>query len=271
MSYIPQTISLLCNSDPESGALNNPVASDGSRFVVQLNEPISIPSNARSCTLSVEQASIWNVSYNISADIKNNKFVFTTNNVTRTITIPDGQYSLDAFNSMLSRSFQTLGLNENLIVLTGDDSNSRVVISFNDTTTTIDFTVANTCREMLGFLSRLVPLTPPAAGSTVIELADATAKFNRVNSYVIQTDLVSDGIPVNNDSAGVIANVQITVSPGKLINYSPRHPTVVNASELVGHNKGRFEIRLRDQNGRSVNTVGEYFTCLLVIKYLIPA
>jgi hypothetical protein len=267
---IPYTFSLLCNSDPASGALNNPTASDGSSFVVALNEPISIPRNAVGCTLQVEQASIWNVSYNISADIGNNIFAFTTSAVSHTITIPDGQYSIAGFNFMLSRAFLNLSLAEDLIVLSANDSNSRVVLTFADAVTVVNFTVAKSCRELLGFLSRLVPDVAPAPGDTVIEIADETARFNRVNSYQIQTDLISGGIPVNNSASGTIASIQIDVSPGRQINYNPRHPTVADANELIGKKKGRFQIRLRDQNGRPVNTVSEHFTVLLAIKYYLP-
>ena len=264
---VPKTFSLLCNSDPVSGALFK--SDDGSKFVVQLNQPISIPSEAVGVTLQVEQASVWNVSYNISRDIGNNRFVFSAVGVTHTVLIPDGQYSLAGFNKMLQRFLLGVGLAEDLIVLTGDDSNSRIIITFLNNTTVVDFSGSGTCREMLGFNSRPVPNGPRPAGK-VIELADFTAQFNRVNSYVIQTDLVSDGIPVNNSASGVIANIQIDVKSGRLINYQPRHPTVVDATELAGRKISRFEVRLRDQNTRPVNTVGENYTVLIALRYLMP-
>ena len=124
-------------------------------------------------------------------------------------------------------------------------------------------------RVILGFNSRLVPLVPQTPPYN--EAGDTTAAFNTISSFLIKSDLVSDGIPVNSVSSGTIANVLIDVPPGSLINYTPFHPTRVDASELIGRPKNSFNFRLTDQNGVAVNTSGEYWSFTVVLRYYVIA
>ena len=50
---------MLFNSDPAAGAIK-PANGDGSRFSVQLNQPLMIPRNAKAVEVAVTQASIIN-------------------------------------------------------------------------------------------------------------------------------------------------------------------------------------------------------------------
>jgi hypothetical protein len=129
----------------------------------------------------------------------------------------------------------------------------------------VDFTVVNSVREVLGFDSRLAPLVGQAAGWN--EFSDGPASFNRVNSYLLTTNLISDGVPTNNTAAGILANVPITAAPGSQINYAPQTPTRVNANELIGASKLNFRFSLLDQELRPTNTQGEVWTLLLTIRY----
>ena len=76
----------------------------------------------------------------------------------------------------------------------------------------------------------------------------------------MNTDLISNGIPVNNTSIGTIANVLIDVKPGSQINYTPVISTKADASELIGKSKNYLSFRLTDQNRNIVNTNGEYYS-----------
>ena len=258
MNLVPHTFALLCNSDEVTGAKNK--SADGSEFTVQLNRPIQIPAEAVSCTVEVQAASIWNSALNISADIGNN--ILTLNALT--MTIEDGQYSIELLQAAVSRWLSTQGLTSTRIGLSGDFATQKVNITFEDAGDTIDFTVANSVNGILGFDARVVQ------GSEIVAPGDTTAGFNRINSFLIQSDLISGGIPVNNDSNGILANVQIDQPPGSQVNYAPRHPTKCDCTELVGQYKNAFVIRLRDQLLRPVDTNEYDFTCLLVFKYFLP-
>ena len=269
MSLIEKQLSYVFSSDTLNGANN--VSADGDRFSVQLNQPIMIPADAVNCSLKLTRATIWNTVPNISLEIGNNKFYVYTDFVTTgvpvlyIITIPDGLYSLSGLNSLLSRSFSGLGLPSNLVYITADDSTQRTILTFNNANTWVDFTQSDTCRDVLGFDSRLSPLTPQSTGYS--ESADSVAKFNRTNSFLISGDLVSNGIPVNNVDKGILGEVLITAAPGSQINYTPFLPPSVDATELIGKTKNFFTFKLSDQVNRDVDTLDEIWSFVIVISY----
>ena len=260
---VNKTASIFFSSDTTVGARN--VSPDGSTFTVYLNTPIGIPKAAVDASISIQQASIWNTSYNISADFNNNNFTFTSGAVTHSLTIPAGLYSLGGLSSFLSTQFVNLGLVSNLISLSGDDSTQRTLLTFLNAGDSVNFTVANSVRLVLGFNSRVV--VSPSGGYS--EYSDNTASFNRVNSYLIRSNIVSQGIPINTIGAGIIASVPITVAPGSEIVYAPTNPIIIDASELIGQSKNVVTFSLLDQSLRPTPTAGELWSFVLVFKWSI--
>ena len=228
---IPKSQSFFFTSSKNNGNEAKSVSNDGSSFSVQLDSPLHIPRGSVACTLEMTQASIWNNSYNISADIKNNKFIFYQGDTWITITIPDGQYSLGALNDLLAQRFVLETLPEDFIQIGSNDTNQHTVIIFSTSNAQVDFTAASNCRDVLGFNSRIVLST--AIGSIVV--SDNVARFNRVNSYLIKTNLIGNGIPINSKTNGIISSIPITSASGSLIVYSPAHPIQADASSLVGN------------------------------------
>jgi hypothetical protein len=272
MSIIEKQLSYLFVSDPINGARN--VSSNGDAFSVQLDSPIHIPHNAIHCHLKLTQAEIWNVVPNISAAIGNNTlYIYTDwaadpdppNPVNFQIVIPDGLYSLTGLNNFISSSLINLNYPSTMIVLSGDDATQKSILTFNQDNTQIDFTQNNTPRDVLGFNARLAPLALEPA--VHVEFGDAPAAFNRTNSFVIQGDLISNGIPINNIARGVLANVPITNSPGKQVIYQPYLPPAIAADELIGKSKNYFSFRLTDQLNRPVDTLGEHWSFTVTISY----
>ena len=261
--------SFFFSSSTENGAENR--SADGSRFEVTLNNPLQLPKAAMEATLEVQQASTWNVSPNIAADFKNNVFQFTTSNVAspgvNTLIIPDGLYSLDGLGAYLSTQFTNLGLPSNLITLTGDDATQKTVLTFLEAGDQVDFTVPGSCREILGFNARLAPTVGQQAGWS--EFSDNSAAFNRVNSYVIRSNIVSDGLPINNVAAGVIATIPIDQAPGSQINYQPQNPIAIDCRELIGASKLNFSFQLADQLLRPTPTAGELWSFVLTFRWSI--
>ena len=248
---IPKSTSFFFSSDAANKAQN--VSEDGSQFSVVLDTPISLPQGALSATLSVNQASIWNTSYNISASFGNNKITIVESGTPITLTIPDGLYSLNGLNSYFATQFVNLGQPTNLILVSGDEATQKTIITFLKAGDRIDFTQPNSVRVLLGFNARVVI----SASAGFNEFSDEPANFNRVNSYLIRSNLVSQGIPVNSIGQGIIAQVPITVPPGSQINYQPFNPIPVDASELVGMGKNTFTFTLVDQDLRPTPTAGE--------------
>ena len=231
---LKRSVNFIFNSDPTSGSQN--LSADGSSFQVSLNTPISIPKGAVDAQAGVLQAAVWNTAANISADFESNQFPFTTSVApagTFPFTIPDGLYSLSGLNSYFSSQFGNLGLPSNLISLSGDSATQKSILTFLTNGDDADFTIANSVREVLGFNSAVI--TAPSAGYSFF--SDNVAQFNRVNSYIIASNLVSQGIPVSSQSRGIIATIPISAVPGSQVNYAPQNVLWFDATELIGRPK----------------------------------
>jgi hypothetical protein len=257
---------LTFTNDPDLGALS--ISPDGSQFSVQLDNPIVIPKGAVTCAIDVIGASVWYVQPNISVLLGNNNFTYIYNSDSYTLIIPDGLYSLEALNAIISRDFLSRGFDANLIILTGDDSTQRVIITFTQTNTQINFNVPNSVRTVLGFNADLVPAVIQPANYFVY--GDNEAKFNTINNFYIRSSLVTDGMPINNTTFGIIAVVPIPPgSVGRLINYQPNIPVRIDTPELIGKSTSNFNFQLLDDSLRAAPTVGEKYSFILHIHYAI--
>ena len=158
-----------------------------------------------------------------------------------------------------------MGLPVGLILLTGSSSTQQTIFTFSIAGDSIDFTLADSCNDILGFDSRIAPATPQAASYN--EYSDNGAEFNRVNSYGIRSNIVSSGLPLNNQAIGLIASIPITATPGKLIIYEPYNPIRVDANELIGNPRSNLEFTLIDQVGRNTPTNSEHYNFILTIRW----
>jgi len=178
-ALLEKSATYIFNSDPVSGAQNT--SADGSSFQVTTNSPIRIPRDAIDCKMGVIQAAVWNTSPNISSTFNNNLFKFTTSVApagTHTITIPEGLYSVAALSSYLSSQFVNFGYPSNLITISGNEATGQSTVTFLTLGDSVDFTIPNTVRTILGFNS--VVIAAPSANYTFF--SNNPAQFNRVNS-----------------------------------------------------------------------------------------
>jgi hypothetical protein len=264
-ALLEKSFSYIFNSDPASGSQQ--LSPDGSSFSVTLNSPLSIPRSAVEATAGVIQANIWNTSPNISPAFNNNVFTFTTLQVpagTYTINIPAGLYSLEGLNTFLSNQIVNLGLPANLITIGGDFATQKTILTFAFSGDSVDFTVPNSVRTVLGFNSQI--LTAPSNNFSFY--SDNVAAFNRNNSYIIASNIVSQGIPVNNQSSGIIATVPINITPGSQIVYQPQNVIWFDMSELIGNSKLNMTFRLLNQNLLPTPTL-DYWSFVILFRYNI--
>jgi hypothetical protein len=169
----------------------------------------------------------------------------------------------------LSREFVELGFPADLLSWGSDNATQKVVLTFNYAGTQIDFTVPNSVNTILGFAALLYPqFVPSVAGETAV--APNVANFNTLSGYLIAADLVDQGIPINATGQSIIASVPITAKPGSTINYQPFFPIPVNARGLIGNPRSTIIVRLLDQNGDDIDTLGESWSVQIQIKYDIP-
>jgi hypothetical protein len=246
--------------------LNTIVSSDRSTISMTLDTPISISSGSLDTSIEINTASLWHTSPNISSALGNNVFSYYINNVQSTIIIEDGLYSLSSFESHLSRLFVNNGQPSDLITFTGKDSTQTVSITFS-ANTQVDFTVQNSVSSVLGFNPALYPNV--LINSTYSLTGANVAKFNTINTFTIKSDLVLGGIPVNNNDLNLLAVIPIpSGSVGRQINYTPVHPSKVDATDLRGKKRSTFYIQICDEHGKPVRQT-EQWSVLIVVKELI--
>ena len=269
---VPHEISVIASSDSTAGAIN--VSADGSQFGIQLEEALRIPQNAVNVTIDVEESTIWWVVPNIITGV-NDKFYVTapdTLDVSTAfvLTIPQGLYDLSGLNQAIARELENAGAKIDpspVVSLAPDDATQKVELRTNYVAVSVDFTPADTMRDIIGFNSQVVG---PFITAPITTIADNTAAFNTVNSFLIHSDLTNRGIRFNNTYNQTIAQVLIDVPPGSQIVSSPRNPARVNAFELAGASRTNLRFWLTDDQNRPVNTNGEVWTTRVAIRYLMP-
>ena len=276
MSLIEKQFSAFFNSSVSSGSVK--IGNLGNRFQVQLETPFAIPSDSIYASLEVVSTKVWNVSPNISALIGNNKLYFTYAGYNFTIQFPDGLYGIDELNKHLSIYFNdSVILPNDLFLFSENPSTQKVSIQINYLGVMINFQFPNSCIDVLGFytthdeindiFTSTIVLDSVVAGASFV--APNQARFNRIVNYYITSNLLSDGIPINSKSMGIIAEIPINVGVGSLVNYLPTNPLKVDCSDLIGQSKQLVSFALLDQEGRDVETSGEDFSLTIVIRYYV--
>jgi hypothetical protein len=274
MSLIERQFCAFFNSDVQSGSTQTNDL--GNRFSVQLNTPLTIPRDSLYASVEVVSAKVWNVSPNISSSVGNNHLFFSYGGQDYDLEFPDGLYGIAEMNMFFEIYFgQDSGLPNDLFELEENGATQKASIKFNYVGITIDFTQPNSCIDVLGFYttqtgdiftsSRVI--TSDVKGESVI--APNEARFNRIVNYYITSNLLSDGIPINNKSSGIISEIPINVRVGSLITYVPLNPMRVDCSDLIGQGKQLISFGLVDQLGREVSTAGESWSLGIVIRYFI--
>jgi len=267
-----QELTLVASSNPASGAIN--ISPDGDAFEIVLQDGLQIPKNARSITVQAQESAIWNVTPNIITGTNDTFYIDgpdVANVLTSyTIVISQGQYDLPGLREALLRGLEAAGAKispDPLLTLSPNPNTQKVLVTFNYSNVEIDFTQADTPRDILGFDSAVYG--PYASVPTTIE-APNVAGFNTVNSFLILTDLVSQGIRYGNRYSSIILQTPITAAPGSLINYQPYNPPAVPEPSLAGTSRTSIRFYLRDDSLRAVNTNGEYWSVRLRISWEVP-
>lgn len=260
---------LFVSSDTALGAFN--VTSGIDRFDVQFKNTIDIPDTAKNITLQLTQATVFWTVLNISVEKANNLFRLKVDGNPGTpfdITIPDGLYSVTDLNDAINRELINEGLAGGLVVLTGDNSTGRVLITLTDVDLQVEW-IAGSMFELTGFnLAQEVP----AAGFTTAafsELGPNVAAFSDISSFLAHTTLLgASGIPIGDSEAQVIAQIQITVPPGSQVNFQPDNPIKLAVPHLIGQKINEATFYLTDQLNRGLDFNEEDFTMMLELKWL---
>jgi len=269
------------SSDVKNGAINKSV--DGSRFTVQFTNPVFLPENAYNAKLEVLQATIWNNSPNISSAKGNNTFTISDNSGNHTVAVSDGLYDIDTLYTELAQRFDNLPVSRPLFPFgdyfapfSGNESTNKLYITFKNTGSAGNPQILwanSTLRDVMGFASTS-PTRPPQSYTANHEYSLTSPlfpKFNAYNSFIIHSDLVNDGIQLNNSFDRIISKIPITTSVGTIENYIGTESTIfAMCNNLIGRQSAKWsaEFYLTSETGEPLDTLGENWDIVIKISWL---
>jgi len=268
MAVVDKSIHFDVNSDPAFGASN--VNATGSKFEVNFEQPLFVDKGAFEVEVAVEEATVWNTVSNISEALGNNHIFIIDNSITIDVTIQDGTYSTSSLSAAIDREYVLLTGTAGLIVLDEDFPTQKVILIINGslaagTGARVDFTPANTFRDVIGFDSNLQPL----AGPTLVDvniLADNEAQFNNIEYFLIHWDS-GPGFSTNATFQQSIARVNIDARPGSQIVSTPFNPAKSSAESWAGNRRSHVTFWLTSEDGVTLVDTGETWSARLVISW----
>lgn len=253
---------------------------NGSRFSVKLNNEISVPRSAVDVTIECVSANIWFTQPNISAELQNDKLWFYYEGVLISITLDKGLYSVSEINESVRRKISQLDMPgepgqkfpEDSIAFRGNNSTQKVELRLikglwflpgpeyeNNMAGFLGFTEENNTAEF----------ESSATFDGQLYISAGYPMINQINSFLLHGDIVKGGLQINNYTANIIAEIQLSAQAGTQINYLPYHPFKIDANHLKQGSVDKVTFWLTDEQNRQLDMSGENFSFTLVIKYKI--
>lgn len=261
IKFVPREISIILDSNPANGAINR--SADGSSFEVQFQDPLLIPANAINPTLDVEESNIWYSQKNVFAagDEQNNEFEF--NGVL--LNVPEGIYTVSSLEAAMNRAIDenpiTTGFTINLIF---NQSTGLLELLLNAGNTLL-FPVNDSLGPITGFDTNVLytaALNP--------NISQSVPAFNNINYYLVQCDLVDNGVRFNNLYRNIVEVSLIDVPPRNLIIHRPFNPPTIPVDNLTGHPRNKVRVSLLRDDLQPADTDGEYYFLRLSLRWLEP-
>ena len=258
-------IPLIVDSSATAGAINK--SADGSTFEIELDDPITIPSDATNVHVQVQESTVWWVIPNIITGV-NDTFSLDDGlgGGPYIITIAQGLYGLSELQQAVESSLIAVGCAPGQFTFLADNATQKIILRLNAIGVTVDFTVGTTFHVILGFLNTDV-LGPTIVAQTDF-IATNVAAFNTIEYFLIHSDIVPQGIRTNNSYNQTIAQVLIDTGPGNQIVSRPFNPPKTEAQNLIGALRRRLKFWLTTQDGKTlVDTNNESWSARIVISY----
>jgi len=200
--------------------------------------------------------------YNI-ADKYNNrtlKYIDSTGPTTYTLTLNEGQYSIELLNDALHNEMYdnghyttTGGVITYPIDIVADFATGKVKVIINDGNFELDLQTDD-LNELLGFTKKVVVAT---------ELGSSPANINNgVVGLLLHAD-IADGVYSGKYAGNAITSYLPNNYPFFTINYKPYNHVWVPISKKYIES---INIRFTDQNNNELDLNGEALSCTLLIK-----
>lgn len=268
-------ISWFLSSNPQLGASS--VDQTGSNFTVQLTEPFTIPHNASNVTVELQQAIIWNSSINVTTNV-NDRFNYSVNGVPTVVSVPQGNYDLTSLGEtiagLMARNVPAVSNTSFVLYLRGAYCVMELYVRGAAYITDVTFGGPANIGSTIGFDPQTLVYTNPATvGSSQPFLSDRAPPIkDGTKEILLSSTLVARGVRVNGKFSSVLAKITFgNTAPGSQLIYNPPRPNVVPADLGAGRNITTVQSFLTDAaTGNPINTNGEYWSYVAVIKYDMP-
>lgn len=250
-------------SDISGTPSTNPTTGD--EFTVKLQPPITIDDPRKWRVMPIRTTS-WHTSPNISASRLNNQFRYTAaapapNPGVFTLTLPDALYSVGDLEAEIASQMVANGHGTILNPVFKFDpliAAGKVQITMTALTYTMDFTIANTIRNVIGFAAAV--FGPPAAVPFTYVGASVADFPQGVNSHVVHISAIRDGY-----LGGISGDAFVDLS---LSNTTPnRQVTQVNTTRYsmapAGTHFSQISVYLTNQAGQRISLNGNTYSVSL--------
>lgn len=283
-NLVNKELTYFISSSLKLGAQNKD--KNGSRFQIKLDRPIEIPNNAVDVSMEVTSANIWFTTPNISTLYQNNQIYIDYNDGVNqqlfVFTIPDGLYSVASLNQTIEHllTAETIPGSAdkfpcNSIVLGADTATQKVKARLELNLSIItDPAQANNIASTLGWYDPNDPnldigaIGPPTYAGQIFT-APEIARLNKINSYLLHGDIVKNGIQVNNTQANILTEIQLNVSPGKLLTYRPYLPYKLDGAHLKYGSRDLLTFWLTNELNEYIDMNNEDYSFAITIVYKI--
>lgn len=282
MSIIEIEKTYFFSSSVANGATN--ITNKGSSFEVALDGEMKVPPGALDCTIECRSANIWFIMPNISTAHKNNRLYFKYDPSAMAgfttlwdyIEIPDGLYSLSDLNTCVRRLIgmktmpnTTTRYNQNSITISSNSSTQRVIVQMSPGFILGVTTLENNICKTLGIDQPLNVVGILFLHVNDYHEAENTANLTPINSFLLHSDLVENGLRVNNGISNILTEIQLLSGPGTFLTYRPYLPYKLDGNHLKFSSRSHLKFYLTDQDQNPLDMFGESYSFSVVIKYKI--
>jgi hypothetical protein len=258
----------LMSSNGQLGAINKNAL--GSQFSINFDSPYTYDAKAKSITMEVLEVECFFNQPNVSVAINNYRIEVTGQNnlnvlITAIISIPDGLYDPSTLNSALQTQLLNAGIKADQIVFTGNQATNKIDITLNSAGAEINFNNVDYhgMADLLGFPYQI--FTAVLAGEVFSSTLDPT--FNKLQYFLITSNITSNGTTFNGKSSSIISRVLITGSANFQLINEPQHPYSHDLSHMKGRTIRSLTFELRDDLLQLVETRGESWSLRYRLVY----
>ena len=191
--------------------------------------------------------------------------------------LPDGLYSVNDLNTSLKRLIgykripgTLTRFSTNSITISANPSTQHIVIEMDPGFILGTMQFENNICHTLG-------ITKLDNDSTGVQYthdndyweADSTAGLTPINSFLLHSDLIENGLGVNNGVANILTEIQLSGPPGSFLTYRPYLPYRLDGNHLKFSNRDTVKFYLTDDQNRPLDMFGEAYSFSIVVRYSI--